>query len=467
MAKSLIVKVLLSGMESLDKEQIWQIVLSELELVISRTNFKTWFQNTYIACLEDNGETAVVAVPNNFSREWLEKRYHKSILTALQNASDNKIKKVIYKVETKASGKVVAPVSIGLETKAKEVEVKSNGYGLNPHYTFETFVVGQGSELAHAAALAVAKEPVKRYNPLFIYGGVGLGKTHLLQAIGHYLLKNNPEKKVRYTNAEKFTNEFIEAVRKGTVDKFRKFYRNLDVLLIDDIQFMAGKERTQEEFFHTFNSLHQEERQIVITSDRPPKSLPALEERLISRLEWGLIADITPPDLETRLAILKTKCQERNCALSDEILQYLAAHIQNNVRELEGALNKIIAYQNLQRTTIDLNIVKNIITNLAAQPKKGLVQTKQIVESVANFYGVKVSDMISASRRRELVTPRQVVMYLMREEINASFPLIGKELGNRDHTTAMHAYGKIKKEIDEGGRIKQEVDLIKQRLYNK
>jgi len=454
-------------MELLGKEQIWQIVLSELELVISRTNFKTWFQNTYIACLEDNDETAVVAVPNNFSREWLEKRYHKSILTALQNASDNKIKKVIYKVETKATSKVAAPISIGPETKTKEAEVKANGYGLNPHYTFETFVVGQGSELAHAAALAVAKEPVKRYNPLFIYGGVGLGKTHLLQAIGHYLLKNNSEKKVRYTNAEKFTNEFIEAIRKGTVDKFRKFYRNLDVLLIDDIQFMAGKERTQEEFFHTFNSLHQEERQIVITSDRPPKSLPALEDRLISRLEWGLIADITPPDLETRLAILKAKCQERNYTLSDEILQYLATHIQNNVRELEGALNKIIAYQDLQRTTIDLNIVKNIITNLAAQPKKGLVQTKQIVEVVANFYGVKVGDMISVSRRRELVTPRQVVMYLMREEINASFPLIGKELGNRDHTTAMHAYGKIKKEVDEGGRIKQEVDLIKQRLYNK
>ncbi len=452
--------------EEVDKQEIWNIVLSELELSLSKANFKTWFQDTYISQLQDNGETVIVGVPNNFSKNWLEKKYHKSILDALQGATDNKVKKIIYKVETVTSAKEPGPEIIDIDKLVPEKVSETNGHGLNVRYTFKNFVVGKGSELAYAACQAIVKQPGKKYNPLFIYGGVGLGKTHLLQAIGHAVLEKNPKIKVLCTDAERFTNEFIRAIGNGTIDKFKNIYRGVDVLLVDDIQFMAGKERTQEEFFHTFNSLYQDGQQIVLTSDRTPKDIPALEDRLISRLEWGLIADITPPDLETRLAILKAKCQERKCDLNEEILQYLATHIQRNVRELEGALNKLIAYYEFHRTELDLSVVKNVLASLDTRKKKGLIQAKELIETVANFYGIHVSDMIGLSRKRELVVPRQVAMYLMREEVGASFPLIGKELGNRDHTTAMHAYEKIKVGIEQNSRTKQEIDLIKQRLYN-
>lgn len=449
-----------------NKEQLWDIVLSELELSISKANFKTWFQSTGISEIKDDGETVIVSVPNNFSKNWLEKKYHHAILETLRGATDNRVKRVIYNVEQTSPVKEQKPVAVDLKKISGEKTIKTNGYGLNIRYTFKNFVVGKGSELAYAACQAAVKQPGKKYNPLFLYGGVGLGKTHLLQAVGHAMLEKFPKARILYTNAEKFTNEFVQAIGNGTIDKFKKTYRELDVFLIDDIQFMAGKERTQEEFFHTFNSLYQEGRQIVITSDRTPKDIPALEERLISRLEWGLIVDITPPDMETRLAILKAKCQERKCDLNEEILQYLASHVQKNVRELEGALNKLIAYQEFHQTEIDLPLVKNILTSLESRGKKGLVQNKELIETVANFYGIQLSEMIGPSRKRELVTPRQVAMYLMREEIGASFPLIGKELGNRDHTTAMHAHEKIKQEIETNSRIKQEIDLIKQRLYN-
>jgi len=298
--------------EGIDKQEIWNIVLSELELSLSKANFKTWFQSTYISQLQDNDEVVIVAVPNNFSKNWLEKKYHKSILEALQGATDNRIKKVIYKVESIIPDRELGPETIDIDKIVPAKVSETNGHGLNIRYIFKNFIVGKSSELAYAACQAVVKEPGKKYNPLFIYGGVGLGKTHLLQAIGHAVLEKNPKVKVLCTNAERFTNEFIRAIGNGTIDKFKEIYRGVDVLLIDDIQFMAGKERTQEEFFHTFNSLHQGGQQIVLTSDRTPKDIPALEDRLISRLEWGLIADITPPDLETRLAILKAKCQEKN-----------------------------------------------------------------------------------------------------------------------------------------------------------
>ena len=450
----------------MNEKQIWDVVLSDLELSLSKANFKTWFSNTHVAQIKDNGQTIIVGVPTNFSKNWLEKKYHRFILEALQGATDDKVKKVIYSVEPVGSEKSDKSTTVDLEKITIQTIPKSNGYGLNPRYTFNNFIVGKGTELAYAACVAVTKQAGKKYNPLFIYGGVGLGKTHLLQAIGHEILEKNSKAKILYTNAEKFTNEFIRSIGNGTMDKFKNIYRGLDVLLIDDIQFMAGKERTQEEFFHTFNSLYQEERQIIITSDRPPKAIPALEDRLISRLEWGLIADISPPDLETRLAILKSKCREQKCQLSEEILQYLATHVQNNVRELEGALNKLIAYYEFHQTELELSTVKNILTTLDTKSKQGFIQPKQLTETVANFYGIRINDMISPSRKRELVAPRQIAMYLMREDLGASFPMIGKELGNRDHTTAMHAYDKIKKEIEKGGRVKQEIDLIKQRLYN-
>lgn len=452
--------------EEMNKKEIWNIVLSELELVLSKANFKTWFQNTSISQIKDDGETVVVSVPNNFSKNWLEKKYHRAILEAIQGATDNKVKRIIYQVETPLIEKQIKPIVIDVNRLSAEKPAQTNSHGLNIRYTFKNFVVGKGSELAYAACQAVVKQPGKKYNPLFIYGGVGLGKTHLLQAVGHAILEKNPKVKVLYTNAEKFTNEFVNSIGDGTVDNFKNTYRNLNVFLIDDIQFMTGKERTQEEFFHTFNSLYQEERQIVITSDRTPKDIPALEDRLISRLGCGLIVDITPPDLETRLAILKAKCQERKCAFSEDILQYLAAHIQKNVRDLESALNKLIAYQELYQTDLNLPLVKNILISLGNRPKKTLVQPRELIAAVANFYGLQISEMTGVSRKRELVNPRQVAMFLLREEVGASFPLIGKELGNRDHTTAMHAYEKIKREVEQNSRIKQEIDLIRQRLYN-
>ncbi len=453
----------------LTKEKLWQIVLGEMELQVSRANFITWFKQANISSIEDDGKTVVISVPNEFTKIWFEKKYHKKILEILEAATDYKVKKIIYKIETK-----IQPVTekkfVNLdEIIRKEWERKTeiNEHGLNPRYTFENFVVGKGNELAQAAAVAVAQSPGKKYNPLFIYGGVGLGKTHLLQAIGNEILKRNKKKKVLYISAERFTNEFVKAIREGKTDSFKKKYRNQEILLVDDVQFFAGKEAVQEEFFHTFNAIHQKDNQIVLTSDRPPRVIPALEERLISRFEGGMIVDIAPPDLETRIAILERKAKEREINLPKEILQYIATHIQNNVRQLEGALNKVIAYHELNKLPFSLEETKKIISSLISLPKKSALSPKELLQIVAEFYGLKLSELTSASRRKELVIPRQIAMYLLREESNASFPLIGKELGSRDHTTAIHAWRKIKKEIEEEGKIKQEIDLIKQRMYNR
>ena len=450
----------------LDKGKLWQSVLAELEIVLPRASFLTWLQNTKIMLIDEEIGEIIVGVSNNFTKEWLEKKYHKTILNIVQNLTDQKIKRIKYQVET--AGIPVKAPAIDIKKiiiPTKEEPEERNGVGLNPRYAFENFVVGKSNELAYAAAQAAAEVPGKKYNPLFIYGGVGLGKTHLLQAIGQAILKRNPRTKILYTNAEKFTNEFVNALRNKTIDKFKTTYRELDLLLVDDVQFMAGKEGTQEEFFHTFNDLYQYDKQIVLTSDRLPKAIPALEERLVSRFNSGLIADISSPDLETRIAILKSKCQEKKYSLEPELLQYLATHIQKNVRELEGALAKVMAYHELNKTMPTLESVKQIVSGLNAQSKKSLITIKDIINATADFYGIKVSELVGASRRRELVNPRQVAMFLMREELNASFPLIGKEMGGRDHTTAIHSYNKVKEEVENEKRIKQEVDYIKQRLY--
>ncbi len=450
----------------LDKDKLWQSVLAELEIVLPRASFLTWLQNTKIMFLDEGAGEIIVGVSNNFTKEWLEKKYHKIILGIVQNLTDYKVKKIKYQVETAAIPVKAPTIDIKkIIISTREEPEDKNGMGLNARYTFDNFVVGKSNELAHAAAQAITEGPGKKYNPLFLYGGVGLGKTHLLQAIGHVILKKNPRAKILYTNAERFTNEFVNALRNKTIDKFKITYRELDLLLVDDIQFMAGKEGTQEEFFYTFNDLYQHDKQIVLTSDRLPKAIPALEERLVSRFNSGLIADISSPDLETRIAILKSKCQEKKYSLDTEILQYLAVHIQKNVRELEGALSKVMAYHELNRTTPTLESIKQIVSGLSTQSKKSLITIKDIVNATADFYGIKVSDITGTSRRRELVNPRQVAMYLMREELNASFPLIGHELGGRDHTTAIHSYNKVKEEVENEKRIKQEVDYIKQRLY--
>lgn len=446
-------------------DQLWQAALGELELLISKANFTTWFKNTFVAATE--GNKVVVGVPNSFTKAWLETKYHAAILKALQNAAPDGVGSVEYRVEThhhpSSAPASVAPAVAAAPTSTPAVEVATSG--LDPRYTFDYFVVGKGNELARAAARAVADKPGLVYNPLFIYGGVGLGKTHLMQAIGHEILARDKRKKVVYVSSEKFTNEFIQAVSRGGGEKFKNFYRGVDALLIDDIQFLSGKEGTQEEFFHTFNALHQANKQIVVTSDRPPKSIPALEARLISRFEWGMIADIAQPDLETRVAILEAKCREKNYPLAHDIVQFVATSIQSNIRELEGALNRIIAYHNLNRSEPSVDSVRSLLGSLAHTQRRGGLTPKHVIQTVAQFFDVQVDDLSGSSRKKELVEPRQVAMYLLREELHASFPAIGHELGGRDHTTAMHAVTKIGDAMPKNDKLKQDVELIKQRLY--
>lgn len=455
----------------MDNQQLWQAALGELELSISKANFTTWFKNTFISSHADG--RVVVGVPNAFTKTWLENKYHKEILKALQNVSDNQVKETIYKVESTHKNPVPSlpkedDSAAFVSTPAKEVKNEKNGFGLNGRYTFETFVVGKGNELANAACLAVAQKPGEVYNPLFIYGGAGLGKTHLMQAIGHYVHEKSPGKKIIYVTCEKFTNEFIKSISHGDTEKFKDTYRSADLLLVDDIQFLAGKEGTQEEFFHTFNALHQHNKQIVISSDRPPKAIPALENRLVSRFEWGMIADIAQPDFETRVAILNTKCKEKNYPLAPEVINLIATTVQSNVRELEGALNRTMAYHDLNNSAPTVSSVKSILTSVSQyQRRAGAITPKQIINTICDFFEIKLDDLLGNSRKKELVVPRQITMYLMREEGKCSYPTIGQELGNRDHTTAMHANEKIKKALDEDDKIRQDVNLIRQRLYNK
>lgn len=449
----------------MNNEQLWQAVLGELELAISKANFTTWFRNTYVASCE--AEEVVVAVPNTFTKAWLENKYHETIVKALANITKSAARTVTYRVETTAA---IPKTSFSLpETPGKPAAndrpVGETTHGLNPKYTFEAFVVGKGNELAKAASLAVVEKLGIVYNPLFLYGGVGLGKTHLMQAVGHAITQSNPKIKVLYVTCERFTNNFIHAVTRGEASEFKQLYRSVDVLLIDDIQFLAGKEGTQEEFFHTFNALHQNNKQIVITSDRPPKAIPALEHRLISRFEWGMIADIGQPDLETRMAILRQKMAEREKELSHEVVQYIATHVQSNVRELEGALNRILAYHELNNATPTVESTRDILSSLVNQPKRRALNPKQLLLVVADFYDISVDDLVGASRKRELVVPRQITMFLLREEIKCSYPSIGHELGGRDHTTAMHAYTKIVQEIESNEKVRQDIHLLRQRLY--
>src|SRR6056297_2601932 len=456
----------------MDNNQIWQAVLGEIELNLSKAKFTTWFKNTFILS-QENGEV-IICVPNTFTKTWLEKKYHSEILKALKNVLGEEVKNIYYKVQTKKqeekkeekikvrSGSSKTDPSESVETKPQN-KPSCNRFGLNPKYVFETFVVGKGNELAHAATKAVAANLGRAYNPLFIYGGVGLGKTHLLQAAGNEVSKNS---RVLYTTSEKFTNDYVQAVHSGKAKDFKDYYRNVDMLLIDDVQFMAGKDGTQEEFFHTFNELQQADKQIIITSDKPPKSIPALEKRLLSRFESGMVADVSKPDMETKIAILEEKAKEKSYSLDREILEYIANNIDNNIRELEGALNKIIVFHEFNNSTPSLKTTKNILNDLLCNLQAKSVSVKDIIEAVCSFYSISSKDLTGKGRRKELVWPRQVAIFLMREEVDASYPTIGQELGGRDHTTAMHAYNKILEEVKEkeNKKIKQEIESIKQIL---
>ncbi|TES95591.1 chromosomal replication initiator protein DnaA [Patescibacteria group bacterium] len=457
-----------------DKEKLWQAVLGELEVTLSKANFTTWFKDTFIVA--DKDEKLTIGVPNAFTREWLKNKYHSQIIEAFKNITKQNTRDVIYEVANlkdfqktdKPSGKTTKKVTSKLQGKISPeltTQTSSRDFGLNPRYTFENFVVGNNNRLAHAACLAVSKTPGEIYNPLFIYGGVGLGKTHLLQAIGNQIKKTNLNKKVVYTTSEKFMNEMISAIRGRSMNKFKDRYRKVDVLIIDDIQFLAGKESTQEEFFHTFNSLYEANKQIIVSSDRPPKAIPTLENRLRSRFEGGMIADIQPPDFEMRVAILKEKAHEKEFSVPKEVIEYIAKSIQQNIRELEGALTRIMAYCELNNSKPTIESTANILGNILTNPKRRHITAKQIANTIASFYNIKMSDLTGHSRKREVTYPRQVAMYLMREEIRLSYPRIGEELGGRDHTTVIHAWDKINKNITENENLNHEVNLIKERLY--
>jgi len=457
--------------------EIWQAVLAEFELSLSKANFTTWFKNTGISNY-DNG-VVTVCVPNTFTQSWLEKKYHSTIVKALERITGKPVKRVEYKVENikniveSECGVANQDKLVASDTQSQQPHCQAIGlkpclgtkFGLNSKYVFGTFIVGKGNELAHAAAQAVVSRPGEAYNPLFIYGGVGLGKTHLLQAIGHAMLENNQNLRVLYVSSEKFTNDFVTMVKEGRAKEFTDRYRSVDLLLIDDIQFIGGKEGTQEAFFHTFNELHQQNKQVVMTSDRPPKAIPALEDRLRSRFEWGMIADIAAPDFETRIAILESKSQEKHFPLASELIHLIASIVQSNIRELEGALNRVAAYHQLKNIQPTKDTIKSVLSSFKAHNTKKSLTPRELLIIASEFYGVNLDDITGKSREKRLANPRQTMMYLLREELKMSYPAIGAELGGRDHTTAMHAHTKVSTEIENNPKLRQEVDAIKQRLY--
>lgn len=448
----------------MNKDELWQAILAQIQLDISQANFATWFKDTNIAVYKDG--QVIVSTPNSFAKEWLENKYGKTIFKIFYNL-DKRIKEVKYTVgksELKTFKKptISFPSAGQLEFEEFKIDKETN---LNPRYTFENFVVGPFNELAHAAAWAVSKKPGLVYNPLFIYGGVGLGKTHLLQSVGNAVMKNFSQKKIRYIPSEKFTTGLVSSIKNQNIEDFKIKYRAIDVLILDDVQFLAGKEKTQEEFFHIFNALYEKNKQIIISSDRPPKAIPALTERLRSRFEGGMIGDISYPDYETRIAILKTKSQERGVNFSDEVLDYIAVNIQKNIRELEGALNRLIAYQKINNQPPNLEIAKSLLKTLFLSPNK-VANYKKIIQVVAEFYDLKEKELLSSSRKKEIVEPRQVAMFLLRELLKSSYPFIGRKFGGKDHTTAIHSCGKILKEMENNENLNNEIDLIKQRIFS-
>jgi len=465
----------MENQDTMTNDDIWQAVLGEVELAVSPANFVTWFKNTAILSIEDGRVN--IRVPNGFAKEWLENKYNRHIINSLRNFVGN-IQEISCTVAAGSPAPPKKEVDSALSPdagRAPILEAKKSAppknlsllASLNHKYTFENFVVGANNELAHAACEAVAKNPGRIYNPLFIYGGVGLGKTHLLQSIGHALFGRNPDIDIIYATAEYFTNQYVDMVKNNQAQEFKRAYLGADLLLIDDIQFIGGKEKTQEEFFHVFNTLHQTNKQIVLTSDRPPKAIAMLEERLRSRFEGGMIADVSRPDIETRIAILKYKLDEKETGIEieNDVLNYIASNIQHNIRELEGALNRVIASCELNQSEPTLTNVKKILGDIIHSGKKRGVNFKQILEAVAEYYDIAARDIVNRCRRRDIVRPRQIAMYLMRAELQASYPGIGEQLGGRDHTTAMHAYEKISKEIERDETLEEELTRIKSRLY--
>ena len=450
----------------MEKEELWKSVLSELEIQISRPNFLTWLKSSRLVEIKEDG--VIVSLPNYFTKEWVENKYNKLIISSLKNI-DYSIKRVEYIVESspkpsvlskEAEQKVSEKQLLLQETK---IDPETN---LNPKYSFNSFIVGPFNELAYSAAEAVINNIGTKYNPLFIYGGVGLGKTHLIQGIGNEIKSVYKNKvKIKYVTSEKFTNEVIWAIRNRRVDDIKSVYRSVDVLIIDDIQFIGGKEKTEEEFFYTFNSLYENNKQIIISSDRPPKALPVLEERLRSRFEGGMIADITYPEYESRVAIIKTKLQEKELELEQKVVELIAKKAQRNVREIEGILNKIAFYQSAKGKILGQDDLEKIIVDLT---DKGVsnISPNQIIKSVSDFFEIMPNDLTGRSRSKELVEPRQIAIYLLRDMLDMSFPYIASKVGKRDHSTAIYAYKKIDNDLTKNPNLHQKIMMIKE-LVNK
>ena len=554
------------GEGRMNAKQLWQAALGDLQMKVPGPSFQTWLKNTSIAQF-DEGKLVAIAVPSNFAKEWLEKRYSKEIAETLKSILGYEVE-VRFEVRTPARGEsqrslhaldgvgekqeVEMPIAVGQQISGGAYAQKpiaaqqgQQGHGasgqptpinahgqhgtqnqptgqmaasgpaniirpaapggagmsrggtssapgqaptyirggqngrpavqlemsmeentmLNARYTFDKFIVGKSNQLAHAASRSVAEKPALGYNPLFLYGGAGLGKTHLLHAIGHEAMRRNPGIRVLYVTSEKFTNDLINAIREGRNETFRNMYRSTDILLVDDIQFIAGKESTQEEFFHTFNALHGANKQVVMTSDRPPKAILTLEERLRSRFEWGLAADIQPPDLETRIAILRTKAESMDVRVPSEVVDYIARKVQSNIRELEGALNRIAAYANLNGMGVTVDLAAASLTDLGASQRRRPITHERIVETVSSFFNLEPEDLKTGSRSREVLVPRQVAMFLMREELETPFIQIAAYFGKRDHTTAMHSFEKIEGLVETDNQMRQDVLVIRQMLY--
>ena len=458
--------------EPMKPEQVWQAVLGELQLQMSKPTFDTWVRSTKVWSYEDGH--FIVAAPSAYNKDWLETKLSSSIKRSLTGIMGRSVDVTFIVVEEPAEAH---PLLIGLDSgEPLPAPHLFKGHGhpggngrtsvtgnLNPRYVFDTFVVGPSNRLAHAACLAVAEKPASTYNPLFLYGGVGLGKTHLLHAVGHQCRASGLE--VLYVSSEEFTNDLINAIRSQSTEAFRDKYRTIDVLLIDDIQFIAGKESTQEEFFHTFNTLHGNGKQIVISSDRPPKSMVTLEERLRSRFEWGLIADIQLPDIETRMAILRAKAEQQSSDVPVEVLEFIARQVQSNIRELEGALNRVIAYVRLTGHLFSVESARAALADLVARPSN--LSIHEVIQVVAQFYNIPTDDLVNRGRNKEQVKPRQIVMYLAREELHATLPEIGEALGGRDHTTVMYGVEKMAKELEEDDGLRREILAIREKLYNR
>src|SRR6188474_267512 len=454
----------------MDAKQVWRAALGELQVSLSPANFETWLKETALVAVDDNRFR--VAVPNGFAKDWLETRYRSLISQTLARVVGYSVT-VDFEVQEGLSAQATqaeanAPAAGPVRLEPGRVGGSADGpssASLNPRYTFRTFIVGSANRLAHAASLSVAERPGHAYNPLFLYGGVGLGKTHLMHAIGNQVIAKFPRKRVVYATSEKFTNKFITSIQQGKIDDFRARYRRIDLLLIDDIQFIADKERTQEEFFHTFNAIHEDGKQIVLSSDRPPKLITTLEERLRSRFEWGLIADLTPPDLETRIAILRAKAEEQQVHIGSDVLEFIARKVISNIRELEGALNRIVAYANMGGMPLTNDLAQAVLSNVLYNPKRRLVTPERIVHAVSEYYSVELEALKGQKRDRAIVMPRQVAMFLIRAETDVSLLRIGQELGGRDHSTVLHACDKITREIAANDDLRREVAAVRELIY--